>query len=55
MDGSNPAGQVMNLDVDKAGIFHHLFKLVTIRKFQDRIRQILIGAALRNKASYNFV
>ena len=40
MDSSNPSGQVMDLDVNKASLFHHILEGFTIGEFQDRIRQV---------------
>ena len=51
MDSSNTAGQVMDLNFFKAGQFHHLFERFTVREFQDRIRQVLVSAALRDQAA----
>ena len=35
MDGRDAASQIVHLDVNKTGLFHHPLKLIPIRKLQD--------------------
>src|SRR5210317_867862 len=51
MHRGNATGQIVELDIDKSRILHHRLETLTIRKFHNGIRKILVGAALGDQTA----